>query len=128
MTHLLFDTNILVYLLDRNPRYVEFVEQYSTTVLRVSVVSFMEIFMGIEDGYEQEKTLQDLNIFEVIPLTQEIGIKVTQTLRERKLRNLKTAFFGDVVIAHTALFHHIPLVTNNPKDFRDFPGLEIIVP
>ena len=128
MPDILVDTNVLIYAFAGDPKYVKILNALDDREVGISVMTLMEILVGA--GNEQEAgTIQSaLESFEIIPVSFAIAQKCALSFRKRKLKSLRHPWFADAVIGQTALSLGIPLMTNNPKDFSMFAGLETIVP
>ncbi|HEC65764.1 MAG TPA: type II toxin-antitoxin system VapC family toxin [bacterium] len=128
MIDILLDTNILIYSLEGQDKYIEFLNSLGTKRLGISVISYMEVLVGIDKQSDVKEGRELLSSFEVYPLDEEIGEAAAMALSSRKRKNLRDPKFADIMIAQTALHLRIPLITNNAKDFKGFKKLELIVP
>ena len=129
MIDALFDTNIVIYLSQKDERHLRFFwRTFKGKVAGVSVVTYIEAMIGVEDEKEEMDLLAALSHFQVVPLELEVARQSVMTFRIRAQKSLKNPYFADTLIAHTALALGIPLVTNNPKDFAAFKKLKLIVP
>lgn len=129
MDQFLVDSNILIYLLNKNRDIISFFEQYRSTALYISMISWIEVLSGSSRHkktiHEVERDIQD---FIRLPVEDRIAKAAAQLFENAILKGRKINNFQDGVIAATALLHHMPLITNNPKDFRKFKGLKVISP
>ncbi len=128
MVDILIDTNILVYIFGGHPTYLNFSRTLIEKTPGISIVTYIEMLTGARDDAEEIKMRKFLAYFEVLPLDITIADEIARWMRQKKRKSLRDPRFGDTVIAKTALLHNIPVVTNNPKDFAIFKGLEIMVP
>ena len=121
----LTDTNILIYYLaDAIPKEgIDRVEEILKTSFNVSIITKIE-FLGwrghTEEGFK--KAEEFINFARIIPLTNEIANLTIDLSREYRIK------LPDAVIAATALYHDLTLVTRNEKDFKGIKGLEIYNP
>jgi predicted nucleic acid-binding protein len=128
MIELLIDTNIIIYLLNGNKHHIEFVRKLGGRKLGTSVISFIEVLVGTKNPREQKEVSKLLENFEVIPLNKEISTRTANFLRGKKKKSTSNPKLADIIIASTALELKVPLVTNNPKDFKTFKKLKLITP
>ena len=124
----LLDTNIIIYLLLREKKYVDFLAESRDKKFGISVASLMEVLVGVNDANEGRIVASELSQFEIIPIDKAIGLETAEILRVKKAKNLKDTRFIDIIIAQTAIGLGIPLITNNPKDFKLFRKLKVITP
>ena len=117
----LFDSNIIISA--SKPDNVILRDFIVLTQHSISIVSKIEV-LGYSNISYAEHTFLDEYFAKVsiIELTHEI---VEVAIALRKIRRLT---LGDSVIAATARFMGIPLVTNSEKDFSWIEGLTIINP
>ena len=121
----LIDTNILIYyLVDAIPKEeINRVEEILKTSFNVSIITKIE-FLGwrghTEEGFKKAKEF--ISFARVIPLEDEIANLTIDLRRKYKIK------LSDAVIAATALYHDLTLVTRNEKDFEGIKGLEIYNP
>lgn len=125
---ILLDTNILIYLLKKDPLIMDFLEKFDTSIFYISVITWMELLTG---SFHQEKRIKelerDLELFKRLSVTDNIARHAAHISQE-KLRKKKKPHFQDILIAATAVNFQMPLVTNNPKDFRGIKNLKVITP
>jgi tRNA(fMet)-specific endonuclease VapC len=116
----LLDTNICIYLAeDLSDRLVQRVEACQIGSLVTSAIAFAEFARGID--WAQPK-VEDT----VARLFAAIEILPFDRMAARAYANLPFARNRyDRLIAAHALALGITLVTANPKDFRDIPGLKV---
>ena len=89
-----------------------------------SVVTRMELIVGCRDKQALLITQQLLNGLELVPLNEGISdIADGLVTRFCLSHGLKIA---DALIAATALYYALPLLTKNLRDFRFIPGLKLL--
>ena len=128
MIDLLLDTNIVIYLLQRQEKYIRFSDSMENKDFGISVISYMEVLVGASEEDQMLDAYKFLNTVEVVPLDTLLAERCADILRQSDKKSLRNPRFSDTVIGQTALSLGVPLVTNNPKDFAGFRGLKVIVP
>ena len=126
MIDALVDTNIMIYMVKGENKFIECASQFSS--LAICTLTLMELFAGAHDPEEGLTIFQILESCEIVPLDSNIALAGAKMMREQKQKGTRSPGFADTVIACTALKLGVPLITNNPKDFEAFEGLKLIVP
>ena len=104
-----FDTNIVIDLLNGHAEAAEEYDRYGTAI--ISRVTWIESLVGADDS-ETRAFLK--RRFQFASLTTEISERTVSIRRQhRKLR------LPDAIIWATALEHDCVLVTRNTRDFSD---------
>lgn len=105
----LFDSNILIdYLNGVNAARTE-LKKYSNKA--ISIISWMEVMIGVESEEEEGVVRPFLETFLVQPLTQEIAERSVKLRRRDRLK------LPDAIIKASAEELGILFVTRNAKDF-----------
>lgn len=121
---ILLDSNILIYFLNGNKRIIKFLRDFDAREIGLSAISYAEILTGYKKHIVDPDFLKKLLAqYIILPFTGSIGEICASFLAESK-----KYLFNDAAISATAIYYGLPLVTNNPKDFRKFSGLKIITP
>ena len=132
MPHLL-DSDILIYYTNGVGSIHELIERIAPDGLAVSAVSYMETQQGIGRSLHPEDAQTRLDeLLERVPVVAFSRLEayrcagLRETLQQQGRRVRQRAL--DLMIAATALEHNLTLVTNNPADYSDLPGLVIETP
>jgi len=128
----LVDTNILIYHLNGIENATQLIDRLLEPGAAMSSISFMEVVEGLEgrgnttaaeqrftDLAERLRNL-DFNREEAI-----VAADIRHTLRQQG-RSVRSRGL-DLLIAATAITHDLTLLTNNPSDYHDVPGLRLEV-
>jgi predicted nucleic acid-binding protein len=123
----LFDTDVLIAYLRGYHQSVELFKGLAAQGVDflVSPVTIVEIEAGIRDT-EKEKTYELLDIFEVCAVDRPIAHSAGSFLRKHRKKGV-TLGLADVIIAATALTHHLTLVTYNTSHYP-ISDLQILSP
>jgi len=113
----LFDTDVLIAYLRGYHQTVELLKTLAAQGFDflISPVTVIEIEAGIRDA-EKEKTYELLDIFEVCAVDRSIAHLAGSSLRKYRKRGV-TLGIADVIIAATALAHHLTLITYNTTHY-----------
>ena len=103
----------------QHPRIAEHMEQYEPGELGLSVISYAEIVLGMEQGKPPTPAVLEAFILTVPLQSFDAGA----ALAYAKLP-FKRARFDRLLAAH-AVSIGAAIVTNNPSDFADVPGLKV---
>lgn len=109
--------------------------EYAGTLLRkwlgkglisISAVTHLEIYAGMRKG-EEKATGAFLDLMVTIPVDEMIARSAGNIIRHLKSRGI-TISPSDSIIAASALFTSIPLITNNVSDYpvSAIPGLVVV--
>ena len=125
----LLDTDTLIYTLKGNTTVVQNLEKHQQDLLRISVISLMELYYG---AYKSRKKTANLSkvrrledAFEVLPV--DFSISETFGMLKSDLESRGTPLDDfDLAIAASALSFNLTLVTNNEKHFSRIEGLSLV--
>ncbi|MGH8272070.1 MAG: type II toxin-antitoxin system VapC family toxin [Gammaproteobacteria bacterium] len=120
---MLFDTDVLIWVLRGNDKAAEAVDAADRRA--TSVVSYMELLQGARDKREMKTIksfLTDMG-FRMLPLTENIGHRASIYMEEYSL--VVAISMGDALIAATASEAGEPLCTANDKHYKAVAELEL---
>lgn len=121
MRKFLLDTNILIYLMQQNPRVEEVLNDLCADGFLMSSVSYLEILVGAQkSGSNAEEIEHFLEEVEVIAFDQEAARRAAR-LHMKSAKKLK---FKDLAIAATAQKQAVELVTAD-RDFKSIKGIQV---
>ncbi len=129
----LLDSDILIYYTNGVPSIHQLFERIAPEGLAVSAVSYMETRQGIGRSphpRDAQTRLDELLVRVPVVAFSRVEAYRCAVLREmlqqqgRRVRQRAL----DLMIAATALEHDFTLVTNNPADYNDLPGLLVETP
>ncbi len=113
-----FDTNVLIDYLNGSREAKDELESFDT--LYISVVSWMEILVGVADGDEESEIREFLRRFHVYPVDEGVAERAVDLRRKNKIR------LPDAIIWATAQHLGLLLVTRNTRDFpNNHPGIRV---
>ena len=124
----LIDTDILIYSKKGNPIVNEWLQKNKNIPMSVSVITLGELIYGAHKSQHPQRSMITVNhirnIFPIIELDQGIievfgNIKAKQEKKGERLADM------DLLIAATALYMNMTLVTNNIKHFSKIDGLSL---
>ncbi len=125
----LLDTNICIYLL--NSRSAPLHDKVMAAgELAISSVTYAELCFGIENGSKKRaaECWSQLGLFkrlvQVLPFGEEVAVHYGKVRADLKRRG-QLIGANDLLIAAHALSLGAVLVTNNEREFRRVPGLEL---
>ena len=123
----LFDTDVLIAYLRGYHQAVELLKALAAQRFDflISPVTIIEIEAGIRDT-EKEKTYELLDIFEVCTVDRSTAHFAGSSLRKYRKKGV-TLGLADVIIAATAVIHHLTLVTYNTSHYP-MSELQILSP
>jgi predicted nucleic acid-binding protein len=119
----LFDTNIFIDMLNGHREATVELTHYSDRF--ISAITNMELRVG--ETPEEMGILDDiLADFTILPVDDGVLAAATQ-MRKDSIANPPKLKLGDALIAGTAEHYNLPLITRNPRDFKN-RGLKVHVP
>lgn len=116
----LFDTGVLVDFLVGDKKVISFFEEYvfsGQLTPTISTLTVSELFMAARNKKEEAELEQWLKgLFDILPLNYDVAKTAGLMKRNNKTRP------PDAIIAATANFYKLPLVTTSPEEYR---GLDL---
>src|SRR5438552_2330359 len=123
----LIDTNIVSMSYRDDTRFINYQRHLFGFDLAVSFMTVAELYAGATTAGWGAKRWARLELhlenYSVIPSDDDICRWYGIVHAHRLSIPIST---NDALIAATALSHGVKLVTHNPRDFRDIPGLKVI--
>ena len=118
------DTDILIdYSRGIEKAKASIVALESDNRLAISVITQLELMVGCENKQDFKLLKTFLNDFEVIPLNSTISDKAVELFEKFRLSH--GVMIPDMLIASTAIFLDVPLISKNQKDFRFIKELKL---
>jgi predicted nucleic acid-binding protein len=124
----LLDTDTVIYCLKGHPAVKMNLEQHLHEVLKISIVTLMELYYG---AYKSRKVTSNLGkiksieeVIEIVPLGRE-SAEVFAMLKANLEKAGTPLDDFDLILAACALVHDLVLVTNNMKHFERVEGLKL---
>ncbi len=124
----ILDTDTLIYSLKGNQAVVQNLKARRQEILRISVISMMELYYG---AYKSKKTAANLakvrrieDAFDVLCVDYSISGIFGMLKADLESRGTPLDDF-DLIIAASALAYNLTLVTNNERHFSRVQGLKL---
>jgi len=99
----------------------------------ISVITVEEYLRGIYYLYWENKRMlkrklmeakRDLSAFEILPVTYEIAVKASE-IEVDLIKRGEAVSLADLIIAATAMYHNLVLITRNVRYFKRIGKLVI---
>lgn len=124
MLKILVDTDVLI---DYSKGFAGILEELfekqakSQVELFINPVIIAEFYTDkkLKNKQGRDKAGEFLSFFKVINISEKIGARAGELLRENRV-----LFLGDALIAATAITEKLKLATRNKKHFQNVQGLE----
>lgn len=119
---MLIDTDVLIFYSRGSSKAQKALGKLDTIYL--SVVSYMEFLQGVKNKQELrefEKYLKQENII-ILPINEEISMQASQMVKQYALSH--SLYMGDALIAATALYYELTLLSANIKHYKMIEKLE----
>jgi predicted nucleic acid-binding protein len=118
---MLLDSNIIIYAaLPEHQALRDLIEEQAPAV---SAVSYVEVLGYHKLTAEARQFFEDFfGASRVLPISGDVLNEAVM------LRQIRKMTLGDALIAGTALFHRLTLVTRNVADFSWIPGIKLMNP
>jgi len=127
MPRYMLDTNICIYLMKHQPESVarRFAQCYVGDVV-ISAITFAELEYGVAASTNPKRERKNLaNLVEDIPVMPfDNAACVAYGPIRLATRNIKRDALAKLIAAH-AVSLNVTLVTNNEKDFSEYPGVAL---
>jgi predicted nucleic acid-binding protein len=124
----LIDSDYVADYLVAKPQATELLTKLSQDSIAISLITYGEIYEGIYYGHDPQKTEEVFHHFlrlaDTLPLTQTIMQQFARIRGELRRTGQIIGDF-DILIAATAIQHHLILVTRNLRDYTRIPQLQI---
>ncbi len=128
MLKYLLDTNIIIYTMKNRPKKVKKQFKQHRDRLSISTVTLGELVFGAEHSQQQERNLADIEAMvarlEVLSFGNKAAYHFGQ-IRAYLYREGKPIGPYDMMIAAHARASGLILVTNNTREFKRVPGLQL---
>jgi len=108
----LLDTNILIYYLNGDKTAIGFIDK-NLKSCAISSITYLEILVYPYEESEEKEVIEFLELFEIYDVSRAIINKAIQNYRTKKIK------MADNLIASTAKFYNLTLVTRNIDDFKN---------
>ncbi|MEL6719617.1 MAG: type II toxin-antitoxin system VapC family toxin, partial [Bacteroidota bacterium] len=127
MSQYLLDTDTISYFFRGIPSVKSKIESLllSGETINMSAISYYEICNGLyyKDAKAQLDRFKEFASYcNILSLNQEIADIAAQTFADLRQKG-KTVGHTDVLIAATAIYYELELITNNTKHFQDIAFL-----
>lgn len=120
----LLDTNIIIDALNdrknRNQALIGLAE--AGNILACCPINVAEVYAGVRPR-EEQRTAEMLRSLKLYPITFDVAEMAGRLKRDYGKKG-KTLGLTDTLVAAVALYHELPLITDNVKDFP-MPDLAI---
>lgn len=119
---MLLDSNIIIYSVQ--PEFEKILEFLSSKEdsLSVSIISKIEVL-----GYNKLTNFDKENFLSFFDKIQSFGVNDEIVNIAIDLKQQQKMSLGDAIIAATAIYKKIPLLTNNTDDFKHIENLVLIL-
>ena len=124
----LLDTNICIYVRQNRPSVLSRFRSLRPGQAVASVVTYGELAFGAEKSHRREQAIAGLNelltLLPILPLPADAGMRygAIRAVLERRGEIISS---NDLWIAAHAIAAGLILVTNNDREFRRVPGLNV---
>jgi len=119
----LVDTNIFIAAFRGDGKIKKILAGLGNQIV-ISTITELELYRGAKTASRKDALKKQLEVYAIAPLTEEISSLAVQIMYE-SISGHQDVFVADCLIAATAKYLNLPLLTLNGKDFQFIKGLEL---
>ncbi len=120
----IFDTNILIELYRGNTQIKDVVLHLDADVFYISTITVVEFLAGARNKQELRTINKQLGNYTCLLINTDINDIFLELFKKYNLSHKPS--IPDTLIAATALYYDLPLLTLNKKDFQYIPDLKLL--
>jgi len=127
----LIDTDIVIDFLKNRPEVVNFFQKLGGELIKISIITFIEVQYGIKKSYQPKENEKRFNDFlktfsiSILPIEASNALKFIDVKLGLEEKKSPLADF-DLLIAATAIANNLTLLTRNKRHFLRIKGLKVI--
>ena len=124
----LIDTDTIIFALRNDKSVLAKFEENKNIPISISMITYAELIFGAKRSQNEQKNMIKIihirGIFPIEELSEGVmevfaGIKAEIFNKGIRIEDM------DLLIAATAIYNELTLVTNNTKHFKNIPGLKL---
>ena len=124
----LIDTDTIIFALRGDHVVLEKFEENKNIPISISLITYAELVFGAKRSQNKQKNMIKVNHIRDIYTIEELNEGVMEVFADIKARMFDKGIRiedMDLLIAATAIYNELTLVTNNIKHFEHIPNLKI---
>ncbi len=119
------DTDVLIDAASQISKAIDCLDGLEqNSMLAISVITQMELFVGCRNNTELENTKRFLQRFQLLKLSEQISDKAIGLLLQYRLSH--GLAIPDALIAATAITSNQPFLSKNQRDYRFISELQLL--
>lgn len=124
----LIDTDTIIFALRNDKSVLAKFDENKNIPISISMITYAELVFGAKRSQNEQKNMMKVNrirdIYPIEELSEGVmevfaGVKAKMFNKGMKIEDM------DLLIAATAIYNDLTLVTNNTKHFENIPDLKI---
>lgn len=124
----LIDTDTIIFALRKDKSVLARFEENKNIPISISMITYAELVFGAKRSQNEQKNMIKVNhIREIYPI-EELNEGVMDVFADIKAKMFDKGIRiedMDLLIAATAIYNELTLVTNNTKHFENVPNLKL---
>ena len=124
----LIDTDTIIFALRGDHVVLEKFEENKNIPISISLITYAELVFGAKRSQNKQKNMIKVNHIRDIYIIEELNEGVMEVFADIKAKMFDKGIRiedMDLLIAATAIYNELTLVTNNIKHFEHIPNLKI---
>ena len=124
----LIDTDTIIFALRGDSNVLAKFEENKNLPISISLITYAELVFGAKRSQNEQKNMIKVNHIRDIYPIEELNEGVMEVFADIKAKMFDKGIRiedMDLLIAATAIYNELTLVTNNTKHFEDVPNLKI---
>ena len=124
----LIDTDIIIFALRGDKTVLAKFEENKNIPISISMITYAELVFGAKRSQNERTNMLKVNRIREIYPVEELNIGIMELFADIKSKMYAKAIRiadMDLLIAATAIYNDLTLVTNNTKHFKNIPLLKL---
>lgn len=124
----LIDTDTIIFALRGDSNVLAKFEENKNLPISISLITYAELVFGAKRSQNEQKNMIKVNHIRDIYLIEKLNEGIMEVFADIKAKMFDKGIRiedMDLLIAATAIYNELTLVTNNTKHFENVPNLKI---
>ena len=124
----LIDTDTIIFALRGDDKVLEKFKENKNIPISISMITYAELIFGAKRSQNEQKNMIKVNHIRDIYPIEELNEGVMEVFADIKAKMFEKGIRiedMDLLIASTAIYNELVLVTNNTKHFKNIPNLKL---